>query len=77
MEGLDRIKLVEQNSALQENKGSKTLHIEERLTGRKVQHIGNTKKCQKVTIVSATQLSLLHPTINSKKGGKATHCIIC
>jgi hypothetical protein len=70
MEGLDRIELVEQNNALQENQGSKTLHTEEKLTGRKVQCTGNTAKSEKVTTVSATQLSLLRPAIKSKKGGK-------
>jgi hypothetical protein len=77
MEGIDRIELVEQNSALEENQGSKTLHIEDKLTSRKVQCKGNTEKSEKVTIVSATQLSLLHPAIKFEKGGKATHCIIC
>jgi hypothetical protein len=47
MEGFDRIELVEQNSALQENQGSKTLHTEENLMGRKVQHARNTKKMKK------------------------------
>jgi hypothetical protein len=71
MEGLDRIELVEQNSALQENQGSKTLHTEEKLTGRKVQHAGNTTKSEKVTTVSATQLSLLRPAIKSEKRGES------
>jgi hypothetical protein len=62
---------------LQENQDSKTLRVEEKLTGRKVQCTGKTTKSEKVTIVSASQLSLLRPTLKSKKGGKETHCIIC
>jgi hypothetical protein len=46
------------------------LRIEEKLTGRKVQHAGNTTKSEKVTTVSATQLSLLCPTTKSEKRGK-------
>ena len=76
MEGLDRIELVEQNNALQENQCSKTLQAEEQLTGRKVQHVGNTTKCEKVTTVSVTQLPLLCPTIKSEKSGELTHCVI-
>jgi hypothetical protein len=73
MEGFDIIELLEHNSALQENQGWKTLRAGEKLTGRKAQHVGNKEKSEKVTNVSATKLSLLHPAIKSEKGGKATH----
>jgi hypothetical protein len=76
MEGLDRIEVVEHNSALQEKQVSKTLRLEDHLTTRKVQCTRNTTKSEKVIIVSATHQSLLHPAIKSEKGGKSTHFII-
>jgi hypothetical protein len=63
MEGLDRIELVEQNNALQENQYRKTLHVEEKLTGRKVQCTENTVKSEKERTFSESHLSLLCPAI--------------
>ena len=76
MEGLDRIELGRRNKELQENKGSKTCRAKENLMGRKVQCTRNTMKREKITIISATQLSLPLPTINLDRGGKPTHCVI-